>query len=65
MIYCLFLHRRRKEDDKQKDEAQPDSLTEKLWKMMDDVPLQNLVKEAKESILPLNDEWEQYAALAR
>ncbi|XP_053198601.1 armadillo repeat-containing protein 3 isoform X2 [Scomber japonicus] len=57
--------RRRKEDDKQKDEAQPESPTEKLWKMMDDIPLQNLVKEAKESILPLNDEWEQYAALAR
>lgn len=32
---------------------------------MDDVSLQDLVKEAKESILPLIDEQEQYAALAR
>ncbi|XP_067434318.1 armadillo repeat-containing protein 3 [Thunnus thynnus] len=57
--------RRRKEDDKQKDEALPESPTEKPWKMMNDVSLRDLVKEAKESILPLNDEWEQYAALAR
>lgn len=33
--------------------------------MMDDVSLQLLVKEAKESILPLSDEREQYADLAR
>lgn len=32
---------------------------------MDDVQLQHLVKEAKESILLLSDEREQYAALAR
>ncbi|XP_044032814.1 armadillo repeat-containing protein 3 isoform X2 [Siniperca chuatsi] len=56
---------KKKEDDKQKDETQPESPTEKPWKMMDDVTLQLLVKEAKESILPLNDEREQYAALAR
>ncbi|XP_038582320.1 armadillo repeat-containing protein 3 isoform X1 [Micropterus salmoides] len=57
--------RKKKEDDKQKDETQPESPTEKPWKMMDDVSLQLLVKEAKEFILPLNDEQEQYAALAR
>ncbi|KAM7390610.1 hypothetical protein PAMA_008677 [Pampus argenteus] len=57
--------RKKKEDDKQKNQAQPESPTEKLWKMMDDVLLQDLVKEAKESILPLNDEREQYATLAR
>ncbi|XP_036934293.1 armadillo repeat-containing protein 3 isoform X2 [Acanthopagrus latus] len=50
---------------KQKDETQPESPTEKLWKMMDDVSLQLLVKEVKESILPLSEEREQYAALAR
>uniref|UniRef100_A0A3B5A5T2 Armadillo repeat containing 3 n=1 Tax=Stegastes partitus TaxID=144197 RepID=A0A3B5A5T2_9TELE len=46
-------------------EMQSESLTEKPWNMMDDVSLQSLVKEAKESILPLKDEQEQYAALAR
>ncbi|XP_029978658.1 armadillo repeat-containing protein 3 [Sphaeramia orbicularis] len=56
---------RKKEEDKQKDEDQPHSPTEKRWKMMNDVSLQVLVKEAKESILPLNDEREQYVALAR
>ncbi|XP_059182856.1 armadillo repeat-containing protein 3 [Centropristis striata] len=57
--------RRKKEDDKQKDEPQPEPPTEKLWKMMDDVSLRILVKEAKESILPLSDEREQCVALAR
>ncbi|GAA6228343.1 armadillo repeat-containing protein 3 [Lates japonicus] len=57
--------RKKKESDKQKDEIQPESPTEKPWKMMDDVSLQVLVKEAKESILPLNDEREQCASLAR
>ncbi|KAE8279968.1 Armadillo repeat-containing protein 3 Beta-catenin-like protein Cancer/testis antigen 81 [Larimichthys crocea] len=59
--------RRRKKDDKQKDETEtrPQSPIEKPWKMMDDVSLQLLVKEAKEFILPLSDEREQYAALAR
>ncbi|KAG8009395.1 Armadillo repeat-containing protein 3 [Nibea albiflora] len=57
--------RRRKKDDKQKDETRPESPIEKPWKMMDDVSLQLLVKEAKEFILPLSDEREQYAALAR
>uniref|UniRef100_A0A671WHB7 Armadillo repeat containing 3 n=1 Tax=Sparus aurata TaxID=8175 RepID=A0A671WHB7_SPAAU len=50
---------------KQKDETQPESPTEKQWKMMDDVSLPLLVKEVKESILPLSEEREQYAALAR
>ncbi|KAF1372916.1 hypothetical protein PFLUV_G00254870 [Perca fluviatilis] len=54
-----------KKDDKQKNETQPESPTEKPWKMMDDVSLQLLVNEAKKSILPLSDEREQCAALAR
>lgn len=33
--------------------------------MMNDTPLQNLVKEAKEYFLSLSDERGQYAALAR
>ncbi|XP_037612299.1 armadillo repeat-containing protein 3 isoform X2 [Sebastes umbrosus] len=50
---------------KKKVETQPESPAEKPWKMMDDVSLQLLVKEAKESIIPLSDEREQCAALAR
>ncbi|XP_073344887.1 armadillo repeat-containing protein 3 [Pagrus major] len=57
--------RRTSRKKKQKDETPPESPTEKQWKMMADVSLQLLVKEVKESILPLNDEQEQYAALAR
>ncbi|KAF3836015.1 hypothetical protein F7725_028573 [Dissostichus mawsoni] len=57
--------RKKKEEDKQKDEPLPESPTEKPWKMMDDVSLQLLIKEAKESIIPLTDEREQCAALAR
>ncbi|XP_049912513.1 armadillo repeat-containing protein 3 isoform X2 [Epinephelus moara] len=57
--------RKKKEDDKQKDETQPESPTEKPWKMMDDESLQVLVEKVKESVLPLSDEREQYAALAR
>ncbi|XP_070842419.1 armadillo repeat-containing protein 3 [Chaetodon trifascialis] len=57
--------RKKKEDEKQKDEIRPESPTEKPWKMMDDVSLQLLVKEAKESVFPQSDEREQYAALAR
>ncbi|XP_070784492.1 armadillo repeat-containing protein 3 [Enoplosus armatus] len=57
--------RKKKVDEKQKDETRPESPSVQPWKMMDDVSLQLLVKEAKESILPLNDEREQYAALAR
>ncbi|XP_054479178.1 armadillo repeat-containing protein 3 [Anoplopoma fimbria] len=56
--------RKKKEDDKQKDETQPESHTEKPWKMMEDVSLQVLLKEAKESIFSLSDEREQCAALA-
>nr|XP_046226726.1 armadillo repeat-containing protein 3 isoform X2 [Scatophagus argus] len=54
-----------KEDDKHKDETPPESPTKKPWKMMNDVSLQLLINKAKESILPLSDEREQYAALAR
>ncbi|XP_068438116.1 armadillo repeat-containing protein 3 isoform X2 [Clinocottus analis] len=52
--------RKKKEDVKQKDETLPES-----WKMMDDDSLQVLVKEAKETIMLLRDEREQWAALAR
>ncbi|XP_075906597.1 armadillo repeat-containing protein 3 isoform X2 [Nelusetta ayraudi] len=38
---------------------------DKSWQMMNDTPLQNLVKEAKEYFLSLSDERGQYAALAR
>ncbi|XP_026216971.1 armadillo repeat-containing protein 3 isoform X1 [Anabas testudineus] len=51
------------EDDTQKDETKCEFPTKKVWKMMDD-SLQVLIKEVKESILPLH-EHEQYAALAR
>ncbi|XP_035855839.1 armadillo repeat-containing protein 3 isoform X3 [Sander lucioperca] len=54
-----------KKDDKQKNETRAESPTEKPWKMMDDVSLQLLVNEAKKTILPLSDEREQCAALAR
>ncbi|XP_041670218.1 armadillo repeat-containing protein 3 isoform X2 [Cheilinus undulatus] len=56
---------RQKEDGGQKEETQPQTPAEKPWKMMDDESLQILIKKAKESILPLNNEREQYAALAR
>ncbi|KAM9839683.1 armadillo repeat-containing protein 3 [Aulostomus maculatus] len=57
--------RKRKEEDKQKEETQPQFSKESQWKMMEDSSLRVLVKEAKESILPLKDEREQFAALAR
>uniref|UniRef100_A0A8D3DAS5 Armadillo repeat containing 3 n=1 Tax=Scophthalmus maximus TaxID=52904 RepID=A0A8D3DAS5_SCOMX len=62
---CLHKSLEKTEDDGQKDESQPGSPTEEPWKMMDDVSLQVLVKETKESILPLDDEREQCTALAR
>ncbi|KAK2859369.1 hypothetical protein Q5P01_003989 [Channa striata] len=55
---------KKKEDDKQKNESKPESPTEKSQKVMDDVALQALIKEAKESILLLH-ERDQYVALAR
>lgn len=64
-FFIVSLYRKKKEDDRQKDDTQPETAKDKLWKMMDDVQLQHLVKEAKESILLLSDEREQYAALAR
>ncbi|XP_077592555.1 armadillo repeat-containing protein 3 isoform X1 [Stigmatopora nigra] len=39
--------------------------TERFWKVMNDVDLRFLVKEVKESIAILNEEQEQYVALAR
>lgn len=63
--FIVFLYRKKKEDDRHKDETQRETPRDKLWKMIDDIQLQHLVKEAKESILLLSDEREQYAALAR
>ncbi|XP_068160683.1 armadillo repeat-containing protein 3 [Antennarius striatus] len=60
-----FKTRKKKKDDKQKDETRPESPVDKPWRMMEDVPLQLLVKEAKESILSLEDDKERYSALAR
>ncbi|XP_041824980.1 armadillo repeat-containing protein 3 isoform X2 [Melanotaenia boesemani] len=57
--------RRKKEEDKQKNQAHCESPSLRAQNMTGDVSLQLLVKEAKESILPLNDERKQYAALAR
>ncbi|XP_065805040.1 armadillo repeat-containing protein 3 isoform X4 [Labrus bergylta] len=59
------MRKKKKEDDRQKEEAEAESPAEKPLKMMDDISLQLLAKQAKESILPLNDEREQYSALAR
>uniref|UniRef100_A0A3Q1FKK5 Armadillo repeat containing 3 n=1 Tax=Acanthochromis polyacanthus TaxID=80966 RepID=A0A3Q1FKK5_9TELE len=56
---------KKKEEDKQKYEMQFESLIEKPSNTIEDVSLQILVEEAKESILRLSDEKEQYAALAR
>ncbi|XP_047205192.1 armadillo repeat-containing protein 3 isoform X2 [Girardinichthys multiradiatus] len=56
--------RKKKEKDKQCDEVQ-EPRTEKQQSMTEDVSLQMLIKEARDSILPLKDEQEQYAALAR
>uniref|UniRef100_G3ND43 Armadillo repeat containing 3 n=1 Tax=Gasterosteus aculeatus aculeatus TaxID=481459 RepID=G3ND43_GASAC len=64
-IPIYLQHRKKKEDNKQKEEDQTETPKGKPWKMMDDVFLQVLLKEAKESIIPLSDEREQCAALAR
>ncbi|KAM4544134.1 armadillo repeat-containing protein 3 [Fundulus diaphanus] len=58
-----FTTSKKKEKEKQYEEAQ-ESPPEKQ-NMMEDVYLQMLIREAKESVLPLKDEQEQYAALAR
>ncbi|XP_076014237.1 armadillo repeat-containing protein 3 [Genypterus blacodes] len=52
---------KKKETDKVKEGPEK----EKAWRMTDDASLQLLVKEATESILQLDDEREQYTALAR
>lgn len=60
-----FNRSKKKEDERKKDESHFDAPKEKAQHMIEDVSLQMLIKEAKESILHLNDEQEQYAALAR
>ncbi|XP_077364883.1 armadillo repeat-containing protein 3-like [Festucalex cinctus] len=49
----------------QKDDAQSECSQERNRKVLDDIALPLLVKEVKESIEPLNEEQEQYVALAR
>ncbi|XP_077592304.1 armadillo repeat-containing protein 3-like isoform X2 [Stigmatopora nigra] len=49
----------------QKDEAQTEPGHDRNRKVMDDISLPLLVKEVKESIEPLNEQQEQYVALAR
>ncbi|KAM6900539.1 armadillo repeat-containing protein 3 [Xenentodon cancila] len=56
---------KKKEDQKQRDEAQFDAPKERERHMTEDVPLQMLVDKAKQSVLSLKDEQEQYATLAR
>ncbi|XP_037136307.1 armadillo repeat-containing protein 3-like [Syngnathus acus] len=53
------------DEGQQKDEAHPESSQERNRKLMDDMALSLLVKEVKESIEPVNEEQEQYVALAR
>lgn len=55
--FTVPLHRETKDNDGLGEDKQ--------WQMMNDVSLQNLVKEAKEALLFLSDEREQYAVLAR
>lgn len=55
--FTVPLHRETKDNDGLGEDKQ--------WQMMNDVSLQNLVKEAKEALLSLSDEREQYAVLAR
>ena len=64
MAVCLY-RMKMKQDEKQTDETQFDAPKEKAQRMIEDVSLRMLVEEAKESILPLHVEQEQYAALAR
>lgn len=56
-LITLFPCRETKDNDRPAED--------KSWQMMNDIPLQNLVKEAKEYLLSLSDERGQYAALAR
>lgn len=60
----VFLYRKKKEKDKQYDEVK-EPPTEKQQNIIEDVSLQMLIKKAKDTVLPLKDEKEQYAALAR
>uniref|UniRef100_A0A3Q2XU65 Armadillo repeat containing 3 n=1 Tax=Hippocampus comes TaxID=109280 RepID=A0A3Q2XU65_HIPCM len=61
----LDFVRKMSDEVQQKDEAQSESSQERNRKVMDDIALPLLVKEVKESIEPLNEEQEQYVALAR
>lgn len=64
-LFIPSLYRKKKVDNTPKDKIPPERPKDTPWEMMDDVILQYLVKEVKESILPLDDEREKSAALAR
>ncbi|KAK1806781.1 hypothetical protein P4O66_004808, partial [Electrophorus voltai] len=59
----------RRDDDKQRDEeerkTQQDSRVEKSWTVPYDPAFHSLVREAASTILPLHDQAESYAALAK
>ncbi|XP_072234177.1 armadillo repeat-containing protein 3 [Leuresthes tenuis] len=57
--------KKKKEEDKHKDETRFESPIERPQNKTDDVSLEMLVKKAMESILPISDEQQQHAALAR
>ncbi|KAM9712497.1 armadillo repeat-containing protein 3 [Menidia menidia] len=57
--------RKKKEEDKQKDETQSDFQIVRPQNMNEDVSLQMFIKEARESILLIDDEQKQCATLAR
>ncbi|XP_038133596.1 armadillo repeat-containing protein 3-like, partial [Cyprinodon tularosa] len=59
IVINIAAEKKKKED---KNKRPP---TAKQQKMVEDVSLEMLIKEAQDSILPLKDEEEQYAALAR
>lgn len=58
--FIVSLHR--EEDNSPKENETPKDVP---CEMMEDIELEYLIKEVKESIVSLNDDREKYAALAR
>uniref|UniRef100_A0A8C6SCH0 Armadillo repeat containing 3 n=1 Tax=Neogobius melanostomus TaxID=47308 RepID=A0A8C6SCH0_9GOBI len=69
MYVVLYTKRKKKEENKPKAKDLPHTVSqspsEKQFMMLNDSALQALVQEAKETVLELHDEMEQYSALAR
>ncbi|XP_056155755.1 armadillo repeat-containing protein 3 [Lampris incognitus] len=69
IVVNIAVDRGQMQDDGQKEDdevtKQHESSSEKPWTMTYDTSFQVLVTKATQSILPLNDDSEQYAALAR